>query len=941
MISHKAVWGWLVYESAAPAPISISVQLEIPPSSELTLLQRLVYAILLPPAELRRAPQMITWPTAFAVDILRKLVIETVKSAWSHARRFGMPFSQARHLRELSLKVRDMPFIYKDLGGNVEHDFVDLDLQPGESPSPSRSTTLSDPRIAEPLRTRRRALILGPAGIGKTTLLRHTILHLIEAKGRSNRFLAGEYLLPFYVPLKALDNSEAHPLVRYLLSTNSYLSGWRGQRRLRTLARKRQLILFLDAYDEIPSATLGSRHFIQEELRLLLAPSTVELSQPYDRELYEALAGARIWISSRPDFFALNPLPIDSNPPSVARVRNCTTLSLRGVGSHRRTLIKIIFDKYRSRSSRYADLLSEEFFESEIDRTSDPELIELSTNPLFLTVMCYIYVKTVIDAGSHEVLWATTMPELVLECLRLLLHDLDSEKARDLPPAHRAGLLRRRNEYVGEKLAFLHYFALTLIVDGRTVFDFAHLTGALEHFVRTEASTPETPSLVRRIGSSDSMISNLASQLIYSGIFVVVDRSERSGVLQLDFPHRRFKEVLAARYLEQRPNRLEVVRQCLASRDASEFVFVYFTLTAERSEVLSIILPQTCVIDEPYFGGLALRCFQRLGVEDKTICLLREFFLTCLRTNTPFFLPADTLEFIRPDTAFCEEIVRHLRASIENRSVWSCVGAYSLLKHLDVGLLERELRPYLARTSFDSADGILRLIFEELWLPGNLGGNVQCFLGVVMSDKIALWLCAAICAAKVSSTEDRIGKVADQVKGAERLKELAGYCRKVFDASENAMIFLASMLHVRRPSLLAAVLDGYALSAVQQRRIAIARRLTDDKWIEIVNRKLGGGGGGWYVLTEAASRDAGSERGGHAAAKVQIGSVFLNVEDFRLAFDRSVKRADIEKALRTPLSRAEQHAFASDDELREILDLVRAGQESHSKTVDCFVGSRG
>ena len=155
---------------------------------------------------------MIAWLSAFAGDVLKKALIEVLKSVWSSTRQLGMPFSQARHLRDLSLRVRDMPFIYKDLGGSVEHDFVELDLQPGEHPSPT-STTLSDPRIAEPLRTRRRALILGPAGIGKTTLLRHTILHLIEAKGRSDRFLAREYLVPFYVPLKALDNTEPRPLV--------------------------------------------------------------------------------------------------------------------------------------------------------------------------------------------------------------------------------------------------------------------------------------------------------------------------------------------------------------------------------------------------------------------------------------------------------------------------------------------------------------------------------------------------------------------------------------------------------------------------------------------------------------------------------------------------------------------------------------------------------
>jgi len=77
--------------------------------------------------------------------------------------------------------------------------------------------------------------------------------------------------------------------------------------------------------------------------------------------------------------------------------------------------------------------------------------------------MCYIYVKNVIDAGGHDVSWVNTMPQLILECVSLLLRDLDEEKARDLPAAHRAALLRRRNEYRDEKFQFLHYFAGTLV----------------------------------------------------------------------------------------------------------------------------------------------------------------------------------------------------------------------------------------------------------------------------------------------------------------------------------------------------------------------------------------------------------------------------------------------------------------------------------------------
>jgi len=85
--------------------------------------------------------------------------------------------------------------------------------------------------------------------------------------------------------------------------------------------------------------------------------------------------------------------------------------------------------------------------------------VELSSNPLFLTVMCYIYVKNVIDAGGHDVSWVEyhaaidTRNVLAFYCAILMKRRLEICRAdTGLPFAP-------TNEYRDEKFQFLHYFA--------------------------------------------------------------------------------------------------------------------------------------------------------------------------------------------------------------------------------------------------------------------------------------------------------------------------------------------------------------------------------------------------------------------------------------------------------------------------------------------------
>jgi predicted NACHT family NTPase len=354
-----------------------------------------------------------------------------------------------------------MPFIYKDLEAEVINDFVDVEFQNLEIGN-LRLMAASD-RLNlddyERLRRYNHVLFLGNAGIGKTTFQRRAIITLATKRKDAQFVWDGEVRLPIYVPLKAIDNSAPYPILNYILRYNPLFSQAGGLEKLIDLASHRKLSLFLDGYDEIPF-TGGGSNFVQIELGLILFPASIEESVVKNttfKEFYEALPETRVWLSSRREFFEQNPIPCPTaksmNPTRL------TAVELIGIGNNRIKLAKNIFDKYRRRAKKYEEILSEEYFLFDIESSNDNELKRLSYNPLFLTVMCYIYAQKAIDANSFKVTWANNFEGLVFECINLLLNDLHEIKARDLPAAHRAALLTRRNAFLEEKQLFLQYFA--------------------------------------------------------------------------------------------------------------------------------------------------------------------------------------------------------------------------------------------------------------------------------------------------------------------------------------------------------------------------------------------------------------------------------------------------------------------------------------------------
>ena len=176
----------------------------------------------------------ITLSTASLKFLAGKAVQVVVNRLMNSATRLAAdiykPARWSIHRAELHSRIKDMPFIYKDLDGTVLQVFVaidvkrlDLDTLAAIRPTPSVDWTPLDR-----MRERKKVLIIGNAGIGKTTFMRHTLLTLLAGDGSLPRFFDETHLVPFYVPLKGIDANGPYPILRYLLANNTAHRGASG-----------------------------------------------------------------------------------------------------------------------------------------------------------------------------------------------------------------------------------------------------------------------------------------------------------------------------------------------------------------------------------------------------------------------------------------------------------------------------------------------------------------------------------------------------------------------------------------------------------------------------------------------------------------------------------------------------------------------------------------
>lgn len=569
--------------------------------------------------------------------------------------RFFMPLFMYR--RSVRQDLQDMPFIYKDLHLDLVQDFVDVDISTIDKQTfESRSQDWALKKKApERIRDHRRALLFGDGGFGKTTFFRSTAIDVLEKTRSGRMFEETESLVPIFVPLKAVRNSSQNPIVDAITENNSYFRGKFGYRRLLSLARKRKLIVFLDGYDETPYA--GGFDSVLHEMSLIFSPLSESLGARYSseikyQELYTELRNCRVYLSSRREFYISNAFDHASDIPGW---------KMEGVGDRRGRLVENIFRKYKGGDALWlSEKLNYEHFMQQLIVAGDDGLRSLANSPLFLTVMCYVYVSDLRDGRALGSVFREGSSDLVLRCIRLLIEDIDKFKARGLKETERSALTGRRSSFPEEKLALLKYVASESYKRRISVFSERELDDIAREFFSQHSRSSDAKTILANVASPDATC-NIVKQLIFSGVFVVA--AKRGDEFVVDFPHRRFREALAVEYFDS-PEGLKYLAERVDQADLSELLLYFVDQTNFKREMIDA-LAKKLVVDptKTHLVSLFMQCLAKCNDGDYCQDIARTV-LSEIHVAESNLIPSAFIGFLPNDGTYIDYLESSLQAAI-------------------------------------------------------------------------------------------------------------------------------------------------------------------------------------------------------------------------------------------------------------------------------------
>ncbi|TXI46383.1 MAG: hypothetical protein E6Q50_15130 [Lysobacter sp.] len=525
------------------------------------------------------------------VEFLKAILVR-VTAALSFRAISSLSFSDitsyGRYKRRLRRRLSEMPFLYQEIKLSSDSDYVELKLITKSDDKYSFKKGSSSGFGEIKFQEYKKAIVFGFGGYGKSTLFRNQVLRSIEWKGLK-KFLFGEKILPVFVALKTVKIGQEHPILDAIQSSDPYLKGGAGVRRLVHASRRGTLRVYLDGYDEMPY--IGGFDQIKKELEIILGEGgegsryglrkTSDLGQ---RDLiakrpreYNALRQARVYLSTRKEFFDFYPLDHDRD------VQHWVVL---GIGDRRAELVEKVFEKFRGKGNAAKPMnLDAEFFLQEMTIRGGEEIVKMSHSPLFLTVMCVVYIAQK-SAGKDLEVFSYGARQLISTFIDLLIKGLDEYKSREITYSSSSEAMRqRRSLFPEEKREFLRYLAFRYYAESLSIFSEEDLNEKARKYVTNYSCSKNSDEIIRGLKSVDPT-ANIVKQIISSGLLVVVDKRESQRLF--DFPHKRFRETLAVEYFDDDERVREIIR--MAGNSAYFEIITSFVSQAERSgEVLRAI----------------------------------------------------------------------------------------------------------------------------------------------------------------------------------------------------------------------------------------------------------------------------------------------------------------------------------------------------------------
>ena len=368
-------------------------------------------------------------------------------------------------------------------------------------------------------------------------------------------------------------------------------------------------------------------------------------------------------------------------------------------------------------SVAFREFMDEEQFLEVIDTTHDKRLIEFSHVPLFLSIMCYVYANKIEKKKTVINNWLTNFDELVNECVHVLLDDLDTYKVRNFTEVQREAFKNRRNNYTDEKIRFLQYFSLHLLIDGLNVFTEDYIQKkVIDFFSNRLKAEPNAIGILQEFETPNSNNPNFTVQLIISGLFLI--QGTEQAQIQYDFPHRRFKEVLAIESLNDEHN-MNLLCANISNDNLSELIQLTFNNSTNlRPKLFTLFLENLKSSNNIHLNKLLGFCLRETRELDNELTEIFEFFLMkVIGSGQPVYVNKELFKKINFTWGF-KLYLSNILNNLENDE--TTLFAYEILREVDFPeflkiITEGFLKILSERNSSNDSNVILKLFLNELF----------------------------------------------------------------------------------------------------------------------------------------------------------------------------------------------------------------------------------
>ncbi|MBS1744071.1 MAG: hypothetical protein JST81_13650 [Bacteroidetes bacterium] len=561
----------------------------------------------------------------FVSDFLKDKVF-TMENLYSLK---ALVLKKHKYFNELRTLLTDMPFIYKDFDADVLKDFQSIEFKKRDSKQFALATKNDMQSKSKDSPTHKfeafieikKLLFIGSAGVGKSTQMRHIVLSIINPK-QTEYFKSQKNLIPIFIQLKGIEPNRKSPIISYILNEIILFKGESGKKEFQKAIDINIIVLILDGYDEIQ--TIGDEEYIRYEISLLLS-FNFSKDQVNERKIdfeylnfYKGFCQNRVYLTTREEFYNGNTLEnfeIPNRDYIFSSFKGSfQAVVLSGLGVLRYNYVKTIFDKYKD-VKIYKNKLNAELFIHEIDMSPDEELKSLSQIPLYLTIMCFIYIDHIRNNLEVKEIWNTKIDKLIYECIDTLLNSVDKSKVGVIVngklDAVQEAFMKRRSDYPADKLEFLEYYSFDLLLKGESIFGYAYLKKICLYYFQYNSKSKEKDKIIMGLQNSSKSSPDIAWQLINSSIFTTLCLISES--YYYDFPHRRFKDVLATKFIE-RNDQLHLLLENSKNKNLFEFI-IYFYANSEsktKKEELIVHLIESIPFDKTnYYNDLVVACIKR------------------------------------------------------------------------------------------------------------------------------------------------------------------------------------------------------------------------------------------------------------------------------------------------------------------------------------------